>query len=403
MGSRWHRPTAHLPRRMRRLNGLGRALALLLASCGLTACVAQQYRPGYGPQAGALALQAIPPSPAGRRIAILLPLSGSNAPLGQSMLLAAKLAFASGPDNAFDTQDTKGTADGAAAAARAASAAGAGIIVGPLTAPEATAVTPVAQADHIPVLAFTSDSSKARPGVWPLGLTPEQQVRTLVRAAAAGGQRRIGAILPANPFGDFLAAGLTPAALEAGLPPPLVLRFDGQSGLDNVITQMGNSGGAVGAPPAIDALLLGTTADVTLRILPHLTSAGLGPGRVRLLGTALWGRDAAKLAPLAGAWFAGPPAPTLKVFEDNYLAHYGAAPRDIASIAYDAAAAAHAASTPSGIDLNVLLNPAGFAGANGVFRLLPDGTVRRSLALFEIGTSGLQSREAPPDGAAPAM
>ena len=108
---------------------------------------------------------------------------------------------------------------------------------------------------------------------------------------------------------------------------------------------------------------------MTLRILPQLVAAGLGPDRIRLLGTAIWGRDATKLAPLAGAWFAGPPAGTLKVFEDNYIAHYGTPPRDIASIAFDAAAAARAASTPSGIDVTILLNPSGFAGANGVFRL----------------------------------
>ncbi len=386
MGSRW-------PRRMARLNRLGRALALLLASYGLTACVAQQPIPRYQVQTVLL-----PGQPLGRRVALLLPLSGSNAQLGQSMLLAAKLAFDPQSDKAFDTQDTKGTPDGAAAAARAAAAGGAGIIVGPLTANETSAVAPVARAGNIPVLAFTSDSSKAQPGIWPLGLTPGQQVRTLVRAAAASSKRRIGAILPSNPFGDSLAAGLAPAAIEAGLPPPTILRYTAPSGLDAAITQLANSGGAPGAPPSIDALLLGTTADVTLRLLPQLIAAGLGPDRVRLLGTALWARDTAGLAPLAGAWFAGPPAGALKVFGDNYIAHYGAPPRDIASIAFDAAAASHAATTAAGIDLNVLLNPFGFSGANGVFRLLPDGTVRRSLALFEIGTNGVQAREAPPEG-----
>lgn len=392
MGSRW-------PGLWRR--GLGRALALLLASYGLSACVAQQAAPGYG-RAPFIAGNA-GPAPAGRRVAALLPLSGSNAQLGQSMLLAAKLAFEPGPANAFDTQDTKGTPEGAASAARAAAAAGAGIIVGPLTAGETSAVASVAKARNIPVLAFTSDTSKAQPGVWPLGLTPAQQVRTLVRAAAADNKRRIGAILPSNPFGDALAAGLAPAAAEAGLPPPMILRYQAQGGLDGAITQLGNSGGAPGAPPAIDALLLGTPPDVTLRALPKLVAAGLGPDRVRILGTALWARDASRLAPLAGAWFTGPPAATLKVFEDNYISHYGTPPRDIASIAFDGAGAARAAASPAGIDINVLLNPSGFAGANGVFRLLPDGGVRRSLALFEIGPGGVRARDAPPEGSAPPM
>ncbi len=386
--------------------GLGRALALLLASCGLSACVAQGGPPGYGPN-GAYPQQQFATAPAGRRIAVLLPLSGANASLGQSMLLAAKLAFEPNATNAFDTQDTRGTPDGAATALRAAITAGAGIVVGPLTAGETAAVAPIARARNVSVLALTSDATKAQPGVWPLGLTPGQQVRTLVRAAAADYKRRIGAILPSNPFGDSLVAELIPAAAEAGLPPPLVLRFQGQSGLDAAIRQMGTPSDAPGSSPgnplAIDALLLGTPADTTLKVLPDLIRLGMGPDRIRILGTALWAREAAKLSPLAGAWFAGPPAETLKVFSDNYISHYGTPPRDVASIAFDAAAAAHAVSGPNGVDASVLLNPSGFAGANGVFRLLPNGQVRRNLALFEIGSTGLQSRPAPPEGSASPM
>ncbi|MDP9095681.1 MAG: hypothetical protein M3N26_03845, partial [Pseudomonadota bacterium] len=193
-----------------------------------------------------------------------------------------------------------------------------------------------------------------------------------------------------------------------GLPPPLIIRYESQGGLTAAINQMASPSNAPASPPgnplAIDALLLGTPADVAIKVLPDLVRLGIGPDRVRILGTALWARDVSKLAPLAGAWFAGPPAETLKVFTDNYIAHYGTPPRDVASIAFDAAAAAHAVTGLNGVDVSILLNPSGFAGANGVFRLLPDGSVRRSLALFEISPSGLQSRPAPPDGPpAPSM
>ena len=287
------RPPPVLPLPKRRL---GRALALLLATCGLGACVAQQGAPGYGRAPAAFGQSPAPIPPTGRRVAILLPLSGGNAQLGQSMLLAARLAFEPGPPNAFDTQDTKGTPSGAAAAAAVAIAGGAGLIVGPLTAPETAAITPLATARNVPVLALTSDSTKGRPGVWPLGLTPAQQVRTLVQASLADNKRRIGAILPSNPFGDSLAAGLTVAATQAALPPPTILRYQSQASLNAVITQMAGAN-SPGAPPAIDSLLLGTPADATLRILPSLVAAGIGPERIRILGTALWARDAMRLAP----------------------------------------------------------------------------------------------------------
>jgi ABC-type branched-subunit amino acid transport system substrate-binding protein len=326
-----------------------------------------------------------------RRVAVLVPLSGESAALGGSMLRAARLALQSGSGAPFDQKDTKDTPDGAMEAARAAIAAGAGIVVGPLTAAQTEAVAALTGPRGIPVLAFTSDSSKGRPGVWPMGITPASQVRTLVRAVQADGKSRIGALLPENPFGDALADGLLDAAREAGLPPPHIVRYSaGPAGLDGAITQLA---GDPAAPPSIDALLLGTTADATLAALPSLSKAGLGPDRVRLLGTAIWGQSAPRLGPLAGAWFAAPDPARLRVFEQNYMSRYGVPPLGLASVAYDAAAAAKAVTGPQGVNMGLLLNPRGFSGANGVFVLLPDGHVRRDLALFEIGPNGVRARQ----------
>lgn len=320
------------------------------------------------------------------------------------MLRAARLALEGGNGPAFDAEDTKGTPDGAAAAARVGLAAGAGIMVGPLTAAETAAAAPVARAANVPVLAFTSDNAQAQPGVWTMGITPAQQVRTLVQAVRADNKSRLGAVLPRNPFGDALADGLMQAADEARLPPPQIVRYQpGAGALDTALSQIAGSTGAPlpspvaapspAAPPTIDALLVGTTADATVQALPALTRYGLGPDRVRLLGTALWARDASRLPALAGAWYAGPDPRTKQVFERNFASRYGSPPRDLASIAFDAAGAARAVSGPAGVNANALLNPNGFSGADGVFVLLPDGRVRRALALFEIGASGVSVRE----------
>jgi ABC-type branched-subunit amino acid transport system substrate-binding protein len=333
---------------------------------------------------------------------VLVPLTGQSAELGQSMLRAARLALEGGDGPAFDAEDTKSTPDGAAAAARTAVAAGAGIMVGPLTAAETAAVAPVARAGNIPVLAFTSDTAQAHPGVWTMGITPAQQVRTLVQAVQADNKSRIGALLPRGPFGDALADGLMQAAGEARLPPPQIARLQpGPAGLETALAQLAGSTATSGpaappqpaAPPSIDALLVGTTADATVQALPALTRYGLGPDRVRLLGTALWARDASRLSALAGAWYAGPDPQTKQVFERNYTSRYGSPPRDLASIAFDAAGAARAVTGPAGVNANALLNPNGFAGADGVFALLPDGRVLRALALFEIGANGVSVRE----------
>ena len=187
------------------------------------------------------------------------------------MLRAARLALEGGNGPAFDAEDTKSTPDGAMAAARGAVAAGAGVMVGPLTAAETAAVARIAHPGNIPVLAFTSDNAQAQPGVWIMGITPAQQVQTLVQGLQADNKSRLGAVLPRNPFGDALADGLVQAAGEARLPPPQLVRYQpGPGALDAALGQIASSTGAPSsgpaappppaAQPSIDALLLGTTA-----------------------------------------------------------------------------------------------------------------------------------------------
>ena len=361
---------------------------------GLAACVAQPAQVGYALSGGPIAKL---PAPAGRRIAVLVPLSGSNAELGRSMLRAAQLALQASGGSAFDEMDTKGTPDGAATAVRTAIAGGAGIIVGPLTAAETSAVASVTRPRNIPVLAFTSDSGRAESEVWTLGITAAQQVRTLVRAAQADGRGRIGALLPRNAFGDALASGLGAACQEAGLPAPTIGRYRPGEALDAAI-----AGVAAESRGTVDAMLLGTSIDGALAALPSLTKAGLGPDRVRLLGTALWSKDAPRSAGLNGAWFAGPDPATLGLFEQQYRARFGTAPPELSGVAFDAAGAARAVTGPTGVNASVLLTPGGFSGPNGTFVLLPDGHVRRALALFEIGADRVHQRTVAPEGPPPA-
>lgn len=326
------------------------------------------------------------------------------------MLQGAQLAVGqAGPP--LDSQDTGGTPEGAARAARAAVAAGAGIIVGPLTAPETVAITPIARDAGVAVLAFTSDSSVAQPGIWALGITPAQQVRRLVAAIRGESRSRIGAVLPQNPFGDALAAGLMSAAADAALPAPDILRQrPGPTGLSDALTELASTEGLHGSsdtttppgPPKIDALLLGASGEPLQQAIPTLAAYQTGPDHLRLLGTALWSRDAPRLGGIAGAWFAAPDPAARVPFDQAFAARYKVPSRDLSSLAFDATSAATAVFGPNGFNVAMLVRPDGFAGANGLFVLQPDGRVRRGLAVFEIDHAGAHvAQPAPQSLAAP--
>jgi len=67
----------------------------------------------------------------GGPVALLVPLTGDLAPVGQALENAAKLAFPADSSVTLDVRDTGGTAQGAAAAAQAAIAAAAAADCGP--------------------------------------------------------------------------------------------------------------------------------------------------------------------------------------------------------------------------------------------------------------------------------
>ena len=95
-------------------------------------------------------------APGKARVALLLPLSGTNADLGQSLLNAAELAlFLSQSDNLeLLPRDTEGPG-GATAAATAALNDGAELVLGPIFAASTSEIAPLARARGVPVISFS--------------------------------------------------------------------------------------------------------------------------------------------------------------------------------------------------------------------------------------------------------
>ncbi len=379
-------------------------VASLVAVVALAGCVAAPdiSAPSRPPAAAVTA-------PVSQKIGVLVPLTGPNAGLGRDLLRAVQLALGpNGPQ--LDVQDTGGTPTGATNAAQAAVRAGDGIIVGPLTAPETAAAASVATS--IPILAFTSDRQQGRPGVWALGITPQQQVARLVQALSLQSKTRVAAVLPDNSFGNALADGLTRAATVVADPPPAIKRYpDGrQPALDAALRDVSDYANrrvppdqpAAGSdalpgspaaplaeqpllsPPPFDALLLAESGAALGRVAATLPGYGITPPDVQVIGPATWARDAATIGGLSGAWYAAPDPAFRARFQQAYTAQYGSPPPGLVDIAYDAADLARVAVGNPG----VLTQANGFRGVDGLFALRPDGQVVRALAVFATGPGG---------------
>jgi ABC-type branched-subunit amino acid transport system substrate-binding protein len=117
--------------------------------------------------------------------------------------------------------------------------------------------------------------------------------------------------------------------------------------------------------------------------------------RVQLLGTGLW--DDPRIfsnAQLDGGWYAAPESAGFRNFANRYRSRFGQEPVRTATLAYDAVALVAALVKTQGqqrFSEQVLTNPSGFAGIDGVFRLRPDGTNERGLAVLRVSPSGGQA------------
>ncbi len=350
------------------------------------------------------AAQEQPPTPPAQRlvdvgnktnVALLLPLSapGRIGVLGRDMLDSAQLAVNELADDriALTPKDTKGTADGAAAAAQKAVAEGAKLIIGPLTAGEIESVRPIAQQAGINVLAFSNVSQAAGNGVFVLGVLPQDEVQRIARYAYSTGIEHFAVLAPANAYGQLAGDALKNVVSDIGGSLDAVAYYDpSSSDLRQVEKHLGSTQG-LGAIliPDPDASRLKSAASL-------LPAFGIDPTKVRLLGIGGTGEgwEASNLgteSTLNGGWFAAPSAEARATFEQHFLSAYGRKPQRLASLAYDAVGvAAVLERTPgAGFSAQALTNPSGFAGADGIFRLLPDGTTQRGLAVLQIERSGV--------------
>jgi Periplasmic binding protein len=356
-------------------------------------------------------------------------MTGPRAGLGQVLLQAAQLAMQTDAGPSLDVQDTGGTAAGATKAAQAALAKGDGLILGPLTSSETAAVAPIARGAGIPVLAFTNDAAQSQAGIWPLGITPDQQIRRLVVAAQAQGKTQFAGLLPDSDFGRAMAAALTKATQADGLPAATVrMHSPGMASITasaRDVSDYANRRGPIDAkvkaaralgtpdgrreaqelvktpiPPAsFNVLLLGDTGDALQEIAAILPYYDVDRSAVQIIGPALWADPSSGSGAVHGAWYAAPDSSTRGNLERDYAAKYGVPPPPLADLAYDAASVAKVILGPRGSDIAILTQPGGFVGTDGWFTLLPDGQVRRGLAVYRIEAGGPQMIDPAPQSA----
>jgi len=381
-------------------------LGLSAVATGLlvAACTTQLGGGGTAPPAGEPAAAA-QPADGQVRIALILPLTAQgNAGLAaQSMKNAAEMALAEFKVSNVQllVKDDGGSPQGAQSAAQQAISEGAEIIVGPLFAQSVSAAGQVARSRNIPVIAFSTDASVAARGVYLLSFLPETDVRRIVSYAASRGKRSFAALMPDNAYGTVVEAAFQQEVARHGGRVVVLEKYPHDANQTAEVVRR-----VAQAASQIDSIFIPDSPDTVPQVAQALAANGVDIKRVQLLGTGLWGDDtrisSEKL--LDGGWYPSPEQTGFRNFSGRYRARYGQDPVRTATLAYDAVALVAALVKTQGMQRfseQVLTNPSGFAGIDGVFRFRPEGTNERGLAVLRVTPSGGQVVSPAPKSFAP--
>lgn len=384
------------PRRM-----VQRLAGLLTAASLLTGCMGSTM--GTAPD-GLQTLPATPSTPAvtGQtigngtvRVGLLLPLSagGSATAIATTFRNSAELALKDfqGSDIQLLVKDTAGTAEGGRAAAQSAISEGAELLLGPVFAPAVSGAASVARTSGVPIVAFSTDTSVAGPGVYLLSFLPAGDVRRIIGYAATQNRKSYVALLPDDAYGAVTEAAFRQEVGRTGGRVVSIQRYKVSGSDTSDLTAKTQA--LVSVLPQADALFL-PAASVAPFVMQSLMTQGGNLANIKVLGSGQW--DAAQVTSnpiMAGTWFPGPERSGFDALSGRYQAAYGSVPPRNASLAYDGtilAAGLVRSAGPQRFSQPVLTNRDGFLGIDGVFRFLPNGESERGLAVYEIAPTGVK-------------
>jgi len=315
--------------------------------------------------------------------------SANDANLALALENAARLAMAelSGVKIDLRVYNTAGSPNQAAAVATKAVNDGAKIILGPVFAQNANAAGLAVSRRNVNVLSFSNNADIAGGNVFVLGNTFQNTANRLVRYAARQGKGRI-LVLHGRDQAETKGANAVKAAIASSSATLAGVSSFGlsQNGIINALPAIRSQ---VRKSRAQSVFMTSGTSGALPLLAGLLPENGVSPANTQMIGLQRWDipATAMTLPGLQGGWFAIPDPTLANRFRARYEARYGASPHPISGLAYDGIAAIGAlvkSGRSNALTTTALTQAQGFVGVSGVFRLRPNGTNERGLAIAQI-------------------
>ncbi len=346
------------------------------------------------------------------RIALLAPLSGPGAAIGERIRKGAELALF---ELRLEHVDLifKDTATGVEQAVQEAIEDQADLVLGPVYAEDTRRAWPLARIADVPMISFSNDLFVARPGLWILGQTPEQEIETALAHAlqhiqpdpSSGRKQLAVALVEQNSvYGKRVADHAANILVLSGVENVSRLTISDETRSSEATLRKTvrdftrwrkSSNSNRSRVPEFDLVIMAGDNAFSLGVAPVLAWYDLDPEKVRYMGTSIWDDAATLQEPsLSGAWYANAPSDQHGRFAQLWAKTSGLPAGRLSMLGFDAVALIGTIVREERDLRQELTSPIGFSGFSGMFRLLPDGRNLRLLDVRQID-SGSSSVIAP--------
>ncbi len=320
------------------------------------------------------------------RVSLLVPKTapGNGAKVAQEIRNGALLALQDFGQNVIQLviKDTVGQAATAQTKASEAVGEGSSIILGPLFSASVSAASAMTQPAGRPIMAFSTDASVAKRGVYLLSFTPQDDVRRIISYAASQGRRSVVAFLPNNAYGAVVEGTLRQVAGRNGISILQVAKYERSGpGIEAAVTE------SLGSLDAADSLYIPEGGGVPTAVLGAIRRQGQSAKGKQIFGSGRWESVKLNDRALKGAIYPGRDVTKFASFSSRYEAAYGVKPGVNAALGYDALTLTTELvrrHQRNAFKANVIENANGFAGINGIFRFRSKGTAERGLAIYQV-------------------
>lgn len=326
------------------------------------------------------------------KIALLLPLTGPQSPLGQAMQNAAVMGIyaSSDPRLAIVPYDTAGKPEQAQLAATRAVAEGAGVILGPLYSTEVRAIKNNPAMPPIPILSFSNDSAAAGQNVFLLGMTPQTEIATLLHDLEQRGVRIVHVLAPDTPYGNGVLDAAKNHASRSGVKLQTIATYSSSNPKQLLAAVQKIKSALPNGPSNIvnsyHAVLVGEVGGRLGAVDANFQKIGINSSDVIIAGPSSWlEANFANLPSLQQSYYVLPDPKSMQQFAVKYGSYFGGNPPGLAMMAFDGVqilSAAFTGAAQTGSIQAALSSAPSFHASAGLLRFNPQNMAERQLSVI---------------------